>query len=546
MPSACGRWLFTVCAAAQKPYIYYRAIFNSGSYAAGALPGGSLARGSIFTLFGTNLGPDEPGQAQSFPLSTTLSGVSIKVSQGATSVDAFPFYVSSGQINALLPSNAPLGKVVVRVTKDGLAGSPSPAVVTESSVGIFTQNSQGFGPGIFQNFESEASQPLNTLTASARPGQVITLWGTGLGAIPAADNVAPPAGDLPVQVEVFVGGRSAKRLYSGRSPCCAGLDQIVFEIPADAPTGCWVPVQVRTDAKTPSNAATLSITASGSPCSEAGQPIATRMMAGGKLGVIATQRVEQIQFINPNSAPLTTADWAMATFREETQFQFHPVFSLPPAGTCTVYRINGDLLGGAWPAGFQPTGRELDAGAVITVAGTEVKKVTGPPGWHWGFLGFNWNAEGDANLKLGGASQISAPGGADVGAFQVPFSPASPIQWTNRESLLGVDRTKDLVVRWSGGDPETDTVVVAGVSVQLADNASALFVCSAQPQAGALTVPSYVLGSLPASPASPKSTDGVLLVGSAPLRKPPALSAPGLDAGWLLFTSWSSRTVWWY
>jgi len=32
----------------------------------------------------------------------------------------------------------------------------------------------------------------------------------------------------------------------GRTPCCAGLDQIVFTLPADTPNGCYVPVTVRT------------------------------------------------------------------------------------------------------------------------------------------------------------------------------------------------------------------------------------------------------------------------------------------------------------
>ncbi len=538
--------LLTVSAAAQKPYIYYRAIFNGASYAPGGVPAGSLARGSIFTLFGTDLGPDEPAKAESFPLGTTLGGVSINISQGASSVDAFPLYVSGNQINAVLPSNAPLGKVVVRVTRDGVAGSPSPAVVTASSVGIFTQNSQGIGPGIFQNFESQENQPLNTLAASAKPGQVITLWGTGLGAITAPDNVAPPAGDLPVPVEVFVGGRPAKRLYSGRSPCCAGLDQIVFEVPADAPAGCWVPVQVRTNGTTPSNAATLAIAGSGGACSEPGQPIASRMLAGGKLGVIATQRVEQMQYINPTTTPISTADWALATFRQEANFQFNPVFSLPPAGSCTVYLVNGDLLGGAWPAGLSASGRELDAGDAVTVAGTAVNQVAGPPGWHWGFLGFNWNDEGSANLKLGAASAISAPGGADIGAFQVAFNPASSIQWTNRDALQGVDRSKDLDIHWSGGDAERDLIIAAGVSVNLAADSSSLFVCSALPATGKLTVPAYVLASLPESPAYAKSADGVLLVGSAPLRQPTGFEAPGLDAGWLLYSAWSARTVWWY
>ncbi len=70
---------------------------------------------------------------------------------------------------------------------------------------------------------------------------MITLWGTGLGPV-AADNVAPIAGNLPTQVELFVGGVPATVNYSGRTPCCSGVDQIAFVVPANAPQGCWVPV----------------------------------------------------------------------------------------------------------------------------------------------------------------------------------------------------------------------------------------------------------------------------------------------------------------
>jgi uncharacterized protein (TIGR03437 family) len=50
----------------------------------------------------------------------------MQISQGSTSVNAIPIYVSSSQINAVMPSNAPLGRVSVRVTYNGTSSNAIP------------------------------------------------------------------------------------------------------------------------------------------------------------------------------------------------------------------------------------------------------------------------------------------------------------------------------------------------------------------------------------------------------------------------------------
>ena len=95
-----------------------------------------------------------------------------------------------------MPSNAPLGRVAVQVTYNAVTSNTTAATVAANSFGIFAVNSGGFGPGILQNFVAQTNQPLNSLVQTAAPGQVITLWGTGLGPV-SADNVAPTPGNLP-------------------------------------------------------------------------------------------------------------------------------------------------------------------------------------------------------------------------------------------------------------------------------------------------------------------------------------------------------------
>ncbi|MEZ5396770.1 MAG: hypothetical protein R2724_28835 [Bryobacterales bacterium] len=281
----------SVAGLAAEPFVYYRGAVNAASFAAPGLPNGALARGSIFSIFGANLGPPGGASVRAFPLQTDLGGVRVDVCQGETCVAAYPLYIGATQVNAILPSDAPLGAASLRVTVDGAASNWTPVEVAAASFGAFAVNSGGFGPGIVQNFVSQTDQPLASKLESASPRQVVTLWGTGLGAGLNADDVAPLPGDLPTEVEIWVGGAQVTRkLYSGRSPCCAGVDQIVFEIPANAPTGCGVPVQVIAGGVA-SNATTIAIATQGGACSpEAGalSPLAE----GGRTALLALSKLD--------------------------------------------------------------------------------------------------------------------------------------------------------------------------------------------------------------------------------------------------------------
>src|SRR5690349_24924198 len=105
------------------PAIFNRGVVNAASFLPGGLAGGAIAQGSIFSIFGRRLGP-AASPALSFPLQNSLGGVSVRVFQGAASVAAIPVYVSAGQINAIMPSNAPLGTASVQVTFNNLQSNP--------------------------------------------------------------------------------------------------------------------------------------------------------------------------------------------------------------------------------------------------------------------------------------------------------------------------------------------------------------------------------------------------------------------------------------
>jgi uncharacterized protein (TIGR03437 family) len=532
-----------------QPFIFYRGIVNAASYAPQGLPSGSIARGSIFSIFGRNLGPAQGTTVSSFPLGTNFQGVSIEVCQNANCVAALPLFVGAGQINAIMPSNAPLGAVSVRVTFNGQASNFSPVTVVASSPGIFAINSGGFGPGVVQNFTPEAL-PVNSAVVTARPGQTMIAWGTGLGAGLNADNVAPQSGDLPVNAEIWAGGKlvTVKR-YSGRSPCCAGVDQIIFDLPPDTPTGCYVPIQIRTGGQMVSNSISIAVSADGGPCSDPFNSLSQMFRTGGKLGLILANRINTLlRFTEPEREE--TIEFALATFRQENggPFAYNALASLPPPGSCTVHAVPGDFLGGAVIPAFRASGPELNAGQSLTFGNLTIRKSAPDSIYYGGTLAGTppgFLRRGLVASVLGTPLSVSGAGGADVGSFALQFPPVPGIRWFSRDQGNAVDRSGGFVMEWEGGDAPGSVVLVAGINSNVPANASGVFLCTAVPGTKSFGVPPHVVQALPPSPEVSflNLAFGYVMVGVLSLNGSPVISAPGLDAGNAVITSWSAREV---
>src|SRR5262249_15406510 len=138
-------------------------VTNSASF----IPGGPIAQGSFFSVFGNNLGPPNPGvKADGYPLQPTLANVTVSVTGGGRTVAAFPVFAAQFQVNAIMPSNAPLGPVQIVVTYNGVASQPQNSTVVASAFGAFAV-ALGRGPGIVQNALLNGARPLNTAAATA-------------------------------------------------------------------------------------------------------------------------------------------------------------------------------------------------------------------------------------------------------------------------------------------------------------------------------------------------------------------------------------------
>ncbi|MBI3667100.1 MAG: DUF192 domain-containing protein [Acidobacteria bacterium] len=471
-----------------QPVLSPGGIVNATGFQPAGSPGGAIAQGSIFSIFGTGLGPAAPGvQVSSFPLGLSLAGVSVSLyPQAGAALEALPLFVSDRQINAILPSSTPAGRVWVQVHSNGQDSGFEPIKVVRSSFGVFTVNSGGSGPAVVQNYVSPAEQPLNSRVAPAAPGQIAILWGTGLGPIPAADNAVPPAGNLNEPVEVTLGSVKIPTDYQGRSGCCSGVDQIQFRIPQAAPLGCAVPLSIKVQNGVYSNIATIAIASDGRPCADAWN------LPGGarRWGQIALRRVV---LERPNAHQVE--DSAAAVFAQTAT----PVLR-PPAGSCAS--LAPEAAG------------SLDAGPQLTLSGPQgIKQVSANPS-----KVYRLSSAGGSAFLGPGTYIVSGTGGADVGPFTATLTAPAPISWTN----VSGDRSQGLTLSWSGGDAQPGFVEISEPN----------FVCTAAAAPGSFTVPPGVLANLPA-----QFTMSLGAVSET------AFTAPGLDAATLSYTHSVARTV---
>ncbi len=467
----------------------------------------------MFVIFGTDLGPLDLQQAGGFPLQTTLGGTSIQVSVGTTTVDAFMIYTWASQVAAILPSSTPEGIGLMQVTYNGRISQAGAFRVVRSYPGVFAQNQAGNGQALAQNFNSASDQPRNSVIQSAKSGQVVSVWATGLGPITDNEAMAPVMRDLNISLEVRVGGKVAPVRYKGRSSCCAGVDQVVFEVPPGI-AGCYVPVVLQVDAAV-SNFTTISVAdANSSECTDlTGIPgtMLEKLQSGGNLriGSILLSVAKADLVTETGIGEFFQADWNWLSSRVS--------LGLPSPGACLVNPAKPSVPGGSYS---QPVG--LDAGHVLNVTGPKGSRQVPQR-----FPGFYNETFADGTLVQflapGTYTVDSVAGGADVGPFHATITFPAELSSTLQQTASAT------TVRWQGGDP-SGYVVIQG-SAQAPSGVSTGFSCVERASAGQFTVPPYVLSSLPASPGD---ITALIAAGTSPQNR---FKAPGLDLGLFSFCS---------
>ena len=536
------------------PVVNKGGVLNAASYAADGMPDSGIAQGSLFVVFGADLGASGL-HVSSYPLPLALQGTSMRVTVKGATTRPLIVYTSPEQVAAILPSSTSTGDGTLVLTYNGADSAPVPIRVEASRFGLFTRNSAGTGPAVVQLANSAGGIYLNSHTDSAHAGQTAVLWGTGLGAVTGNEANIPAVGDLKTDIDVLVGNKHARVMYRGGSGCCAGVDQVIFEVPPDV-EGCFVPLVVRAGAAY-SNFTSMSIASNGNICSDATGFSASDLqgVAQGRdfvPGSVELFRATITLKFGSDVQGSATQDVGAAGFYRyspDAGFAAHGMLGvvvrgasgLAPLGSCNVYPFKAGSQE-LFPDPIQP--RILNAGDALNIAGPlgtkQMKRVEA--GVYNGQLG-----GGDA---LGFAGESGSPeppflepglytvdngrGGSDVGPFRASIIVPKPVNWSNADELTVIDRSKGLKLIWTGGNAATEFVVISGISFKSSSDSGRIFVCTEKADAGAFTVPSHVLASLPAAE-SLEEFSGLLWIGNISLLQQNKFTAPGLTAGYLFY-----------
>ena len=534
---------------AQGPVLFQNGVVNGASFRPPDFPGGNLAPGSIVSIFGQNLGPGEPVFSPGPNLPTQLSPQQTRVQLNDV-VDCPLFYVSSGQVNCQLPPDLAGSQVRLRVITTAGQSNDITVPLGPVGLGLFTRNSNGRGPLVASNDTGDPDPgrrfQLNGPDSTARPGQDLTLWGTGLGPTnPQVPAGQPASGEAPAinQPQVFVGDRPAQLRYTGRAPGFVGLDQVNVVVPPDAPPGCAVPVRIQLGNQV-SNIGTIAIHAGGLRCLDPFEDILSGTSHGSIVLHSGLGRLGRGQ-LGPNPGPggpgqgmggmvgpgpggvgrggigpiglhpgihphagglglgstaslgtdVVTARFVRLAGSSNLDIGIPPA----PSNSCNSYFLgpfgNADLFAG--PAEF------LNAGG-LTLNGPGVQLTLGPEPVGIGTL----YVSSLPTPLTQGQYTANGLGGPDVGAFG-PVNLNVPALLNITTSLAPgtvLSRQNPFTLNWTGGNTN-DIVVIHGRVFQspegnppfgeLLRNRSQGFVCSTTVGTGQFTIPDYVLNTVP-------------------------------------------------
>jgi uncharacterized protein (TIGR03437 family) len=213
------------------------AIQNAGSYTTGVPPG--VAPGENIVLYGTGIGPSQIANliVNNGSVATTVANTQVLFDNTPAPI----IYAGANggtQTSVMVPFEV-AGRPTTQITVvfQGVRSAPLTYNVTTASPGIYTQNSQGTGPGSILNQDYSVNGP----TKPAAQGSVVQVYLTGTG------QTTPPAVTGLVNTTLknslltytaTIGGLPAQVVYQGTAPgLVEGVMQFNIVVPANAPSG---------------------------------------------------------------------------------------------------------------------------------------------------------------------------------------------------------------------------------------------------------------------------------------------------------------------
>jgi uncharacterized protein (TIGR03437 family) len=213
------------------PQVAVAGVLNAASFSLQT----PVAPGSLVSIFGSGFTDSTSTLvATAYPWPSVLGTTSVTVG-GETA----PLYVvTAGQINAMLPFDLPVNtSLPVVVTRGNAVSAPQPVNVVSAQPGVFTQTANGEGIGAVVIVNSDGSETEVGGAISAKAGDILAIYCTGLGDVSPTEVAGFPASPLPLSsaidtVKLTIGGVNAQVLFAGPTPGYTGLYQVNTIVPS--------------------------------------------------------------------------------------------------------------------------------------------------------------------------------------------------------------------------------------------------------------------------------------------------------------------------
>ena len=192
-----------------------------------------VSRGELITLYGANIGPSTIQFASTVPFPTTLGGVQVLINSRPAPI----YYVSSGQVSAIVPYETTASVAQIQVINNQGSSNVVTELVNATTPGLFTNPAGGIGYAAAEHADGSLVSPSHP----AQVGEAIAVFVTGLGdVLPSISDGAPGVSSATTNtITASVNNVTATVAYAGLAPTLVGLYQVNVQIPSGITAGDW-------------------------------------------------------------------------------------------------------------------------------------------------------------------------------------------------------------------------------------------------------------------------------------------------------------------
>jgi uncharacterized protein (TIGR03437 family) len=211
-------------------YLNPTGVINSASFAPFTA---GVSGGEFITLYGSGLAASNV-VASTLPFPPTLGGVQVLINGTAAPL----YYVSSGQIAAIVPYSITGSVAAIQVINQGVPSNTVTELIAATTPGMFSLGANGLGYAAVEH----GNGSVVTVASPAAIGETVAAFMTGLGPVSPAvieGSAGPvnPFSETTLALSAYVNGVSAPIGYAGLAPYLAGLYQVNFTVPTGAVQG---------------------------------------------------------------------------------------------------------------------------------------------------------------------------------------------------------------------------------------------------------------------------------------------------------------------